>query len=201
MVKNRRQILMTLLFAVFPLVAPAANDSFPDAVTAEGNTIIIEGRVVDRTGSPLAGGAVEIWQTDDRGIYDHPGDSGTAGRDPGFQFYGSSGVDQAGRYVFRTVVPGRYEPRPRHIHVKVKLDGRTLLNTQLYIDNVSFGELSVTPESRISSGGRMEDYAVFDIVVDTGRTGNLRPTRSQAEGPYYPLADVSAFDNDLANIR
>jgi protocatechuate 3,4-dioxygenase beta subunit len=29
-------------------------------------------------------------------------------------------------------LPGRYEPRPRHIHVKVKLDGDELLTTQFY---------------------------------------------------------------------
>jgi hypothetical protein len=38
-------------------------------------------------------------------------------------------------------------------------------------------------------------------VVDTaGERGTLKLTRSQAEGPYYPMADVVRYDNDLAHV-
>jgi hypothetical protein len=37
-----------------------------------------------------------------------------------------------------------------------------------------------------------------DLLVDTGSGGTLTATPAQAEGPYYPVAAVDQFDNDLA---
>jgi len=97
-----------------------------------GQVVEFGGVVYDANGVPQPGVTVEIWQTDANGIYLHPNDPGTDQRDPDFQFYGESVTNAAGQYNFRTILPGRYEPRPRHIHVKVKLDGRELLTTQFY---------------------------------------------------------------------
>ena len=63
-----------------------------------------------------------------------PATSSTASRDQGFQFYGTSIADDEGMYTFRTVRPGYYEPRPKHIHVKVKIDGATALTSQFYFE-------------------------------------------------------------------
>ena len=204
---RRAALLVALSMTTAALPAPAA-EAFASPVTAEGDLIIIEGRVLDRAGDPVTEAVVEIWQTDARGIYDHPGDASTGGRDLGFQFYGSSPADRDGRYAFRTILPGRYHPRPRHIHVKVKSGGRVLLVTQIYFaeDGEARGvggsaeNLRVEMRSRNAPDGSRVDYAVFDIVLDTGVPGPRRPTDRQGEGPYYPVADVSAFDNDLANV-
>ena len=102
------------------------------AGTPAGQVVEFTGRVYDAQGMPLEGITIEIWQTDESGVYLHPNDPGTAGRDPNFQFYGEAVTDAGGNYRFRTILPGRYEPRPRHIHVKIKLDGRELLTTQFY---------------------------------------------------------------------
>jgi len=88
--------------------------------------------VYDANGLPIEGVVVEIWQTDVNGVYLHPGDPGVENRDPNFQSYGEAMTDENGRYHFRTILPGLYEPRPRHIHVKVKLNGQELLTTQFY---------------------------------------------------------------------
>lgn len=98
----------------------------------EGQVLHFGGVVYDANGLPAEGITVEIWQTDASGVYLHPQDPGTDGRDPNFQFYGESNTGADGVYSFRTVLPGRYEPRPRHIHVKVKQDGQELLTTQFY---------------------------------------------------------------------
>jgi protocatechuate 3,4-dioxygenase beta subunit len=45
---------------------------------------------------------------------------------------GHQRADAEGRYRFRTIVPGAYEGRTRHIHVKVAPPGARLLTTQLY---------------------------------------------------------------------
>jgi len=97
-----------------------------------GQILEFSGTVYDANGSPLEGIIVEIWQTDANGVYLHPGDPDTDSRDPNFQFYGESVTDATGYYNFRTIFPGQYEPRPRHIHVKIKLDGQELLTTQFY---------------------------------------------------------------------
>ena len=44
-------------------------------------------------------------------------------------------TDEAGRYRFRTILPGLYTGRTRHYHVKVAAPGRPLLTTQLYFPN------------------------------------------------------------------
>lgn len=97
-----------------------------------GQILAFDGTVYDANGMPLEGVTIEIWQTDANGVYLHPGDPDTDSRDPNFQFYGEAVTDAAGHYSFRTLFPGQYEPRPRHIHVKVKLDGQELLTTQFY---------------------------------------------------------------------
>ena len=97
-----------------------------------GQILAFDGTVYDANGMPLEGFTIEIWQTDAAGVYLHPGDPDTDSRDPNFQFYGEAVTDATGHYSFRTLFPGQYEPRPRHIHVKVKLDGQELLTTQFY---------------------------------------------------------------------
>jgi protocatechuate 3,4-dioxygenase beta subunit len=55
---------------------------------ARGEITHLTGRVLDRSGRPLSGALVEIWQCDANGRYIHSGDVGGAPRDLGFQGYG-----------------------------------------------------------------------------------------------------------------
>jgi protocatechuate 3,4-dioxygenase beta subunit len=96
-----------------------------------GQPAWVDGSVSDLAGKPLAGAQVEIWQCDEAGHYHHPGDGGRA--DPAFQGFGRVTVGADGRYRFRTIRPVPYSGRTPHIHVKVKLGGRELLTTQLYV--------------------------------------------------------------------
>ena len=97
-----------------------------------GQPAWVEGVVSDQQGKPVAGAQVEIWQCDEAGHYHHPGDGG--GADPDFQGFGRVTVGSDGRYRFRTIRPVAYSGRTPHIHVKVKLDRRELLTTQLYVE-------------------------------------------------------------------
>lgn len=99
---------------------------------ARGEPAWVDGVVSDLRGKPLAGAQVEIWQCDEAGHYHHPGDGGRA--DPAFQGFGRVTVGSDGRYRFRTIKPVAYSGRTPHIHVKVKLDRRELLTTQLYVE-------------------------------------------------------------------
>ncbi|GAB3777440.1 protocatechuate 3,4-dioxygenase [Ramlibacter monticola] len=97
-----------------------------------GEPAWVEGVVSDLDGKPLAGAQVEIWQCDHAGHYHHPGDGGHA--DPNFQGFGRVTVGSDGRYRFRTIRPVPYTGRTPHIHVKVKMQRRELLTTQLYVE-------------------------------------------------------------------
>lgn len=184
---------------------------FGDAPEIDGEVLYLLGQVMDVQGEPVPGAVVEIWQTDADGVYDHPGDPGTESRDRTFQFFGSSVADADGWYAFRTLMPGRYEPRPRHIHFKVKQDGATLLTSQFYFsDDIAIVEGEGMFQAVGESGDALllqlvqgEDgvLAVGPIVVDTGLgSGELPLTPSQAEGPYYPVVSPSDFDNDLLRL-
>lgn len=99
-----------------------------------GEILEFSGTLYDAAGLTVAGAVIEIWQTDANGVYLHPNDPSTSQRDTNFQFYGEALTNADGSYTFRTILPGRYEPRPRHIHVKVKLEGQELLTTQFYFE-------------------------------------------------------------------
>jgi protocatechuate 3,4-dioxygenase, beta subunit len=103
-----------------------------DGNAAQGQALVLSGRLVDDLNTPIHSARIELWQTDHRGIYMHPNDPGTAGRDQNFQFYGEAYTDDAGRFSFRTIVPGVYGTRPRHIHVKIIPQSGPALTTQIY---------------------------------------------------------------------
>lgn len=140
----------------------------------QGQPATVDGVVTDLQGKPLAGAQVEIWQCDHAGHYHHPGDGGRA--DPDFQGFGRVTVGSDGRYRFRTIRPVAYSGRTPHIHVKVRLSGRELLTTQLYVEGdphnardglwrrLGADRSLVTVPFRGGSGGLQ---ASFPIVVAT----------------------------------
>jgi protocatechuate 3,4-dioxygenase, beta subunit len=104
-----------------------------DAITpAVGSVTWITGRVLDQSGSPVRGALVEIWQADNNGAYIHSA-SPIANRDRNFQGYGRFITASSGEYLFRTVKPGLYPGRTRHIHYKITYPGGRVLTTQLYV--------------------------------------------------------------------
>jgi len=103
----------------------------------KGDSIYMHGKVFDKEGKTVERAVVEIWQTDNNGIYNHAGDQRQAGRDLNFQFFGRSVTDKNGHYVFKTIKPAAYGVRddwrrPPHIHYKVYRRGFEDLTTQLY---------------------------------------------------------------------
>ncbi|MFK7804073.1 MAG: hypothetical protein AB8G95_20730 [Anaerolineae bacterium] len=190
--------------------AEALIQSFSQPSQTNGDLLVLYGQVLDVNGAPIPNATVEIWQTDASGVYDHPNDPGTGTRDITFQFFGSATSDSEGWYAFRTILPGKYEPRPRHIHFKVKQNGSTVLTSQFYFsDDVA----EVEEEGMFRAVGDSGDLLLLQliqnetgpvlangrIVIDTGiGSGDLPLTPSQAEGPYYPIVTVAEFNNDLA---
>ena len=103
------------------------------AMPAKGQITDLAGHIFDRNGQPLSGVRIEIWQCDINGRYRHPRDRGKQPPDPGFQGFGHSITDNAGRYRFRTIRPAPYPGRTPHIHVAVYPEGSAPFITQLYV--------------------------------------------------------------------
>jgi protocatechuate 3,4-dioxygenase beta subunit len=100
--------------------SPARTELFEEGMA--GQPIELAGLVLSRACKPIAGALLDFWQADDKGRYDNSG----------FRLRGHQFSDAEGRYRLRSVVPGIYPGRTRHIHVKVQPQGGRVLTTQLY---------------------------------------------------------------------
>jgi protocatechuate 3,4-dioxygenase beta subunit len=83
-------------------------------------------RVATGSCAALAGAIVDVWHCDAEGSYSERGETYLRG----LQITDSHGVAE-----FTTIYPGWYPGRTVHIHVKVHLDKRTVLTTQMYFDD------------------------------------------------------------------
>ncbi len=115
------------------------------AVGMPGEPLLIEGRVLSTTGAPLAGAAVEVWQSDAEGFYDvqRPELDGHALR-------ATFHTDAEGRFHYWSINPAHYpipddgpvgellaatdrHPfRPAHVHFMVSAPGHETLVTHLF---------------------------------------------------------------------
>ncbi|HEX2102913.1 MAG TPA: hypothetical protein VHF51_04640 [Solirubrobacteraceae bacterium] len=118
-----------------------------------GAPLLLTGDVVDTRCRPVRGALLDFWQADARGRYDNEG----------FRLRGHQFADARGRFGLRTIVPGLYPGRTRHIHVKVQRPHGQVLTTQLYFPG----------EPRNRSDGIFDDALLMDIR----RAGSTRRAR------------------------
>ncbi len=116
-----------------------------------GETMVMEGRVLDLNGKPVAGAIVDVWHANELGRYSH--------FDPDQAEYALRRrieTDAQGRYRFRSFLPpgyaippnsptaeiftaiGRHGNRPAHIHFLVAAPGLRTLTTQVNVPGDSF---------------------------------------------------------------
>jgi protocatechuate 3,4-dioxygenase, beta subunit len=100
---------------------------------AVGEVTWVSGRILTPAGEPVRNALVEIWQVDRNGAYLHSSSGNAERRDANFQGFGRFLTGSTGEYVFRTIKPVPYPGRAPHIHFKVKIRGRDVLTTQLYV--------------------------------------------------------------------
>ena len=118
-----------------------------------GTALLVTGDVVDTQCRPVRGALLDFWQADAAGRYDNEG----------YRLRGHQFADGRGRFALRTIVPGLYPGRTRHIHVKVQRPHGKILTTQLYFP----GE----PRNRTDG--------IFDssLVMDVRSAGSRRRAR------------------------
>jgi protocatechuate 3,4-dioxygenase, beta subunit len=154
---------------------------------AQGERIIVTGRLLDADGRPIADQLVEVWQTNAAGRYAHSNDQHPAPLDPNFTGAGRCLTGSDGTYRFVTIKPGAYPWRnhsnawrPAHIHFSVF--GRSFterLVTQMYFpgdplldhDPIYQSVSSAAPQRLVSSfdlDTTIPEWALgyyFDIVI------------------------------------
>jgi protocatechuate 3,4-dioxygenase beta subunit len=154
---------------------PVPDESDFDMVTfkggvSPGDVIEVVGHIVDKQGMPINGAVVEMWHCDPNGVYAHVGFD----THPNFQGYGAVTSGHEGQYLFRTIRPGLYPGRARHIHFKIHGAERSL-TTQVFFPGdptndddgllwrAHFFRMSEPLIARLDSGAT-ERY-VFDVVL------------------------------------
>jgi protocatechuate 3,4-dioxygenase beta subunit len=160
-----------------------------DLVTpgSPGTPLTVSGYVFGRNCVPLSAVLLDFWQADASGAYDMAG----------YAFRGHQFTDATGAFVLRTVVPGLYPGRTRHIHVKVQAPGRPVLTTQLYFPGEPRNGTDALFDPALlmnvrDAGGRRQ--GAFDFVLDVaGVPGPGEPTDPPTQPPGGTWAPGRAY--------
>ena len=137
--------------------------------SVSGERVEISGRILDDDGNPVPDGIVEIWQANFQGKYAHPDDPQEKKAEAGFTGYGRVATDDAGRFRFTTIKPGRVAGPDGNLqapHLEISIFTRGLLRrlvTRIYFPD---------------EPGNAEDFALN--LVEAGRRGTLIAKRVDA---------------------
>ena len=126
-----------------------------------GTKLVVEGRVLDRNGRPIAHAWLDFWHADGNGIYDNEG----------YNLRGHQYADKEGHYRLETVKPLGYMMRAPHVHAKVRAkESSPLLTVQLFFPGEKknatdpiFEKRTVMDVKDTTEGQK----ASFDFVVET----------------------------------
>jgi protocatechuate 3,4-dioxygenase beta subunit len=144
--------------------------------------------------TPVPDAVVDLWQCDAQGVYSGFADAapGQGGSRDGVDEYGDGEsaattaerflrgtqvTDAGGVVQFATVYPGWYPTRSAHLHIKVHLDGSTVLTGQLFFDDaVTDGVYAADPYAQHTGRDTRNDRDAFfspaaqlNLAADGGR--------------------------------
>lgn len=116
------------------------------SLDGKGEPLFVHGRVLDRSGAPIAGATLDVWQANADGFYDVQ----QKGIQPDFNLRGVFTSDVDGRYWFRSAKPrwypipddgpvgrmlaalGRHPNRAAHLHFIVTAPGYDTVVTHIF---------------------------------------------------------------------
>lgn len=141
-----------------------------------GERIVIEGRVTDGDGAPVADACLELWQANAGGRYAHPDDTRTdKPLDPNFRGFGRVSTNSEGEFRFTTIRPGAVPGRGNALqapHIAVALFARGLLKA-LYTRVYFAGEPANDSDPVLTA---IEDPARRQTLIAARREGSDPPT-------------------------
>ena len=170
-----------------PEVAPGGDI----ANGAKGAPCTVRCNVRDVHGAPIAGAVIDVWQSDDDGLYDV--------QRPGLEHAQGRGVlvsDERGAFWFRSVLPVPYPIptdgpvgellratrrsawRPAHLHFRLRADGFDTLVTHVFRrgdPHLASDPVFGVRESLVADWPRRDDGAhelSFDFVLQRSAPGN-----------------------------
>jgi len=138
-----------------------------------GERIVVQGRVLDGDGRPVAGQLIEIWQANAAGRYIHKRDQHPAPIDPNFTGVGRAITGPNGEYKFTTIKPAPYPWknhhnawRPAHIHFSLfGTDFTQRMITQMYFPGDPLFSLDPIYQSITDQKARDRLVATYDHSV------------------------------------
>src|SRR5712691_668772 len=168
--KRQEFILLSDITGVTMLV-DAINHRFPDGATestifgpfyregaselprgatiskdGRGEPVVVTGRVLSSAGAPIPDALLDVWETDENGLYEQQDPE-----QPEMNLRGKFRTDSEGRYCFVGIKPvsyaipddgpvgqllrtlGRHPFRPAHIHLLISADGFAPVTTHLFV--------------------------------------------------------------------
>ncbi len=111
-----------------------------------GEPVVVMGSVLSTDGTPIPGALLDVWETDENGLYEQQDPE-----QPEMNLRGKFRTDSLGRYCFVGIKPvsyaipddgpvgqllrtlGRHPFRPAHIHLLISADGFAPVTTHLFV--------------------------------------------------------------------
>jgi catechol 1,2-dioxygenase len=138
-----------------------------------GKSFHLSGTIFNADGTtPFGNCLVEIWQCDEKQVYDNTSDD--------YKYRGSQKTDTKGKYHFITAPPVAYkiseqsnDYRPAHIHMRISGEGQQDLVTQIYFKgdpHIEKDPFSSMPQAAsrilpITKNNKHEEMVLFDVVM------------------------------------
>lgn len=135
----------TTVFGPFYIAGMPERGRGENMAFSPGEPALVQGRVLDSAGQPIANALLDVWQTAENGMY-----SGQDTEQPLANLRGRYRTDGEGRFAIRTIIPvsypiptdgpvgrllqasDRHPWRPAHLHFMVMAEGHRTLVTHLF---------------------------------------------------------------------
>lgn len=150
-----------------------------------GEPAVVTGRVLSVDGTPIPGALLDIWETNENGLYEQQDPN-----QPDMNLRGKFRTDAEGRYRFVAIKPvsypipddgpvgqllralGRHPYRPAHIHALVSAEGFQPLTTHLFVKGDPYLDSDAVFGTKDSL---VVDFVRHDFAEEAARYGVTPP--------------------------